>query len=233
MKKVLLYTLLAATLSLSSCEDAEWNDSQVQYYPVLNMQGDAVVENPIGTPYKDAGCLATFGGEDYTSHIVTTGVDNVDVNTAGLYKITYSAINEKYPVLNASVTRTVAVCDPTITTNISGTWKGIDGTYRDRAGALTPYPGYSIKVRKDASGIFYVSDLLDGYYAQHAGYGAKYACVGYLQLLADNTLVMLSSSVAGWGDSADSFEGAYDPATGLISYVIEYAGMKFYAVLSL
>lgn len=75
-----------------------------------------------------------------------------------------------------------------------------------------------MKVTKAAPGIFYVSDMMGGYYDQKAGYGSSYAMTGYFQLLADNSLVLLSSSVEGWGDSATGFkDGKYDPATGEIS----------------
>ena len=81
-----------------------------------------------------------------------------------------------------------------------------------------------MKVTKAAPGIFYVSDMMGGYYDQKAGYGSSYAMTGYFQLLADNSLVLLSSSVEGWGDSATGFkDGKYDPATGEISYVVNYA----------
>lgn len=222
--------------SLTSCNDSkdELTDSRLTYYVKLDMQGDAFVQVPIGSTYTDAGCTATMNGEDATSRIITTGLDAIDTNTAGLYTVTYSAVNaDGFP---ASVSRTVAVCDPTITTDISGTWTTQTGTYRLYGGTTnTPFAGYTCKIQKAAPGIFSVSDFFAGYYDQRAGYGSSYACKGYLQLLADGTLVCLSNGVAGWGDALDegTFSGAYDATTETIQWQCGYAGsMTFYITLN-
>lgn len=233
MKKIFIYGLMLgmSAFGLTSCsDDYEKTDSRLTYYVNLEMQGDAFVQVPIGTSYKDAGCKATMNGQDATNRIVTTGVEDVDVNTAGLYLVTYSAINDDgFP---ASVSRTVAVCDPTVTTDFTGTWTLQAGSYRLREEATTPYSDFGIKIRRDAPGIFYVSDFLGGYYDQRAGYGSSYACTGYLQLTADNQLVCLSNGVAGWGDAMDDFEGTYDPATGTLTFESYYAGMLFHVILN-
>ncbi len=238
MKKIFLYGLMLgmSVLGLTSCsnDDYEKTDSRLTYYVNLELQGDAFVQVPIGTTYTDAGCKATMNGADATSRIVTTGIEDIDVNTAGLYTVTYSAVNDDgFP---ASVSRTVAVCDPTITTNIAGTWTTQTGTQRIYGGStVTPYAGYTCKITKAAPGIFAVSDLFAGYYDQRAGYGSSYACKSYLQLLADNTLVCLSNGVAGWGDSIDegTFQGSYDPATETLTWQCDYAGkMTFYVTLN-
>ena len=231
MKKIFLYALMLGmtVLGFTSCNDDEdaLTDTVVTYYVNLDMQGSSFVEVPIGTSYTDAGCLATENGEDVTSKIVTTGLDDIDVNVAGLYYVTYSATNKDG--FENSVTRTVAVCDPSITTDISGSWTTQAGTHRnyyydDGRIVTTAFPNYSISIRRDAPGIFHVSDYLCGYYDQRAGYGSNYAASGYIQLLEDNTLVMLSSYVPGWGDSLDYFEGTYDPETETISFYEIYAG---------
>lgn len=233
MKKLFYYSLLAlATFTMSACsDDPEYSDTHVEYYPVLNMQGESFVEHPVGTPYVDAGCTATFGDEDFTSKIVTTGIDEIDVNTPGLYTITYSAVNEKYPVLNATVKRTVAVCDPSVQTDISGSYKVQSGSYRLYNGAQTAYSGYSITLKKAAAGIFQVSDLMGGWYDQRAGYGSSYAMKGYIQLKADNSIVILSGHVAGWNDDFNDGEpengGAYNPETGEVQWAVSYTDYPF------
>lgn len=232
MKKLFLYTMSLgmAVFGFSSCSDDEDHmDTSITYYAALTLQGDDFVQVPLGTTYNDAGCTAELNGEDYTSKIVTTGLEDIDVNTAGLYTVTYTATNpDGY---SSSVERTVAVCDPTITTDISGTYTTVAGTYRDRQGTQTPYTGYSITISKAAPGIFYVSDMLGGYYDQRAGYGSSYALHGYWQLLADGTLVALSGGVDGWGDSYSAFTGSYDASTNTISACTTYAGMDFHIVL--
>ena len=161
MKKIFLSLMLGMSLfSLTSCNDSkdELTDSRLTYYVKLDMQGDAFVQVPIGSTYTDAGCTATMNGEDATSRIITTGLDAIDTNTAGLYTVTYSAVNnDGFP---ASVKRTVAVCDPAITTDISGTWTTQAGTYRLYGGKTnTPFAGYTCKIQKAAPGIFSVSDF--------------------------------------------------------------------------
>lgn len=228
MKKIFLFSLMLglSTLGLTSCNDDndELTDSVITYYVDLEIQGEDFVQVPIGTPYSDAGCKATMNGQDVTSRVVVRGLDQIDVNTAGLYTVTYSAANDDG--FSASVSRTVAVCDPSITADISGTWISQDASLvNGNTGAIRfQYPGYTVRIRKDAPGIFYVSDFLAGFYAEYynGGYGSSYACAGYVQLLADGTLECLSSRVPGWGDSLDSFEGKYDETTNAIEWAAGY-----------
>ena len=89
-----------------------------------------------------------------------------------------------------------------------------------------------MKIKKAAPGIFKVSDFFGGYYDQRAGYGSSYAMGGYFQLLADNSLVQLSSYVPGWGDSTDYCEDAvYDAASGTISFRVGYAGVMEFTII--
>lgn len=232
MKKILLYmfVLCAGVTALTSCKgDDQLTDSRLTYYPVLSLNGDEVTLVPVGTTYTEEGCQATIKGEDCSSKVVTTG--SVDTNQLGLYYITYSLTNDDG--FTSSASRTVIVCDPTITTDISGSYSVQEGSYRlNSKGVQTAYSGYSVNITKVAPGVFYLSDYLGGYYDQRAGYGSNYACVGYISLSSDNTLESLSSSVAGWGDSLDSFtNGSYDPATGVVQFTAGYAGMQFVVTL--
>lgn len=73
-----------------------------------------------------------------------------------------------------------------------------------------------------------------GYYGQGVGYGAQAELTGYLQLMSDNSIKLISSYVSAWGDSANSFENAkYDAATGTISYDMTYnnGDMLFHVIL--
>lgn len=224
--------LCLSAVGFSSCSDDEQlTDSRITYYPVLEIQGDEFVQVPIGTSYTELGCKATLGGEDYTANVVTTG--DVDASKAGLYFITYTATNADG--FSVSASRTVAVCDPTITTDISGTYTLQPGSKRDYYSSdgtiTTNFDGYTVYISQAAPGIFEVSDVMGGYYDQRAGYGSSYAMSGYFQLKADNTIELLSSSVPGWGDSATGFEnGKYDPATGEISYVVNYVSTMYFTI---
>ena len=229
MKKIFLFSLMLglSSLGLTSCNDDndELTDSVITYYVDLEIQGEDFVQVPIGTPYSDAGCTATMNGQDVTSRVVVRGLDQIDVNTAGLYTVIYSAANDDG--FSASVSRTVAVCDPSITADLSGTWTVQEGSHRLYAGTVTPYSDFTVRIRKDAPGIFYISDFLAGWYDQRAGYGSSYACTGYVQLLSDGTLKCLSSYVAGWGDSLEDFEGQYDVETNAIVWDATYTDYPF------
>ena len=211
---------------LSSCSDEEYTDTRITYYPVLTITGDEFVQVPIGSEYNDAGCTAKLMGEDYSSHVVVEGLEDIDVNKAGLYYVTYYATNpDGY---TRSTTRTVAVCDPNITTDISGTYTVQSGSYRLYNGKQTAYSGYTVTFTYAAPGIFEVSDWMAGWYDQRAGYGSSYAMKGYAQLLEDNTIQILSGDVAGWGDSYESFEnGAYDPETNTLTWDVTYTDYGF------
>lgn len=234
MKKITIYSLMLclSALCFMSCNDDEdqLTDSRLTYYPVMTLNGDEFVQVPIGTAYVEQGVTATLRDEDYSSNVVISGT--VDSNTAGLYYIVYTVTNEDGYA--SSLSRTVAVCDPNITTDISGSYTVAEGSNRISSNGVTAYSGYSITLSQAAPGIFYVSDFLGGYYEQRAGYGSSYAMKGYLRLMEDNTLSILSGDVAGWGDSYSDFSnGVYDPATGTISYTVTYAGMDFNVILTL
>lgn len=234
MKKILFYTLLfcLASIGFSSCsDDEELTDSKITYYPEMDIQGDKFTILPIGTPYVDKGCKGTLLGEDCTSGIVTEGVEDVDYNTAGLYYVTYFYTNKDGYLTKAK--RTVAVCDPSITTDIEGKYKVQSGSYRANNSAQEEFAKYSVTIEKVAPALFYISDLLGGYYDQGRGYGSSTAMTGYIQLLSDNTIKVLSSHVDAWGDSLDSFEnGKYDPTTGEITFDVAYASqMTFHIIL--
>ena len=176
------------------------------------------------------GCKGVVRGEDCTSGIVTSGT--VDINTPGLYYIYYTYTNEQG--YKKSVKRTVAVCDPTISTDIAGDYTVQEGTYRSYNNKNADFKGFSVKITKLAPGLFYINDLMAGYYGQGVGYGAQAELTGYLQLMSDNSIKLISSYVSAWGDSANSFENAkYDPATGTISYDMTYnnGSMLFHVIL--
>ena len=234
MKKYLItcLPLLIMLLSFSSCsKDEEMTDARITYYVQFEIQGSNFVELPVGTNYTDAGCKATWNGEDYTSKITVTGLDKIDKNVPGLYDVTYSATNPEG--FTTSVTRTVAVCDPSITDDITGNYVTVNGTKRVREGTETPYPKFKVNIEKKAPGLFYVDDMLGGYYAQKVGYGETTAMKGYILLHADGTITACSGYVENWGDSYTAFtDGKWDSGTGEITWDVTYAKMHFIVVLS-
>lgn len=237
MKKIYLFGLLMAgvLLGLTSCNDDndELTDSRLTYYADLELQGDEFMTIPVGTAFVDPGCKGTLAGEDITNDIKIIGADEVDANTVGFYDITYLAYgSDGYP---ASVTRTVCVYDPSITTDISGDYTVQEGSYRYwfSSGATVPFSGYPVSIEGVAPGIFSISDMMGGYYDVRAGYGPRYAMSGYIRLLDDNTITALSGIVPGWGDSYDElYDGSYDPEAQTVTFDLDYAGsMQFHIIL--
>ena len=229
MKKNLFYLMMVALVAMTftSCSKDSEGKSSIVDYPKITILGDVFYISPQGQAYTDPGCTVTYAGQDYTSHVVVSGIEDIDINTAGLYYVTYSAVSPDGQYA-WSETRTVAVCDPSIETDLSGSWTLQEGSNRNGTG----YDGFGVTIKQLAPGIFSVSDFLGGWYEQRAGYGKNYAMAGQMQLLSDGTLVGLSSRVPGWGNSWDSFEGKYDEATGTLTWDVVYAStLAFHVIL--
>lgn len=225
MKKIIysLFVCLTLVFVFVSCNDkTSYDDSKITYYVTFAIKGDQTMLVPVGTTYTDPGVKAMEGDKDVTSTMTTTGT--VNSNKIGLYPVTYSAINADG--FASAATRTVVVYDPTVKTDISGTYTLAAGSYRLTLSnnAKTAFSGYKVTLTYIAPGIFYVSDFLGGYYDKRAAYGSAYAMTGYVKLNPDNTIGLLSSKVAGWGDSLNSLANAsYNPATSAIHWEATYA----------
>lgn len=236
MKKGFLYLLLSmlALPVFTACndDDDELTDKRVTYYVDLVLNGDETTVVPLGSTYTDAGCNATVNGEDWSSHLVTEGVDDVNTSQVGLYPITYSAANSDG--FSVSKSRTVVVSDPSVTTDMAGTYTVQAGTKRVTSSATTAYNGYTVTIKKVADGVFEISDMLGGYYDQRAGYGSSYVMHGYLRLKADNTIELLEGKVPAWGYTPRSFtDGSYDPSTKTVKFKCNMEGYIFDVILSI
>ncbi|MDD7317838.1 MAG: DUF5012 domain-containing protein [Prevotella sp.] len=234
MKKYFLYSLTLCFMMLGfvACsEDEEFTDSRLTYYMKFEMQGPDTLMCPVGTPYVDPGCTATLAGKDVTANIVTEGVEDVDFNKPGLYEVTYSGVGSDG--FTSSVTRVVIVYDPAVNEDIAGDYVTVDGTMRIKEGASSEYPGFKVKITKIAPGVFYVDDLLGGYYAQgvYPQYGDLTALKGFVWLHEDMSITGLTGFNAGFKDSFDAVNGSYNKETGELGWTTDYAGMQFVVVL--
>ncbi len=231
MKKIIYSLFICLAFVLSSCEDETSQDtSKITYFVDFEMLGDQTTLVPVGTPYTEAGVIATEGGNDITSSMVVSG--SVDSDKIGLYTINYAATN--VDGFASSISRTVIVYNPEITTDMSGTYVAEAGTYRFHATVGdTPYSGYNVTITQLAPGFFYVTDFFAGYYDVRAGYGSNYAMTGYIELKADNSVSLVSSKVGGWGDSLGKLANAqFNPETGALTWDAYYtANMIFYVKL--
>lgn len=244
MKKILLNIMICAGLvALASCEKKVTTEdpSTITYYVSFELNGDGTMLVPINTTFTDPGVVATENGVDVNDKVVVTITDpdgnvvtSIPTDAPNLYTVSYSAVNaDGFP---ASTSRTVVVYDPAVTASIAGTYStDIDQTVYNGYPFSTwitakGYPGNSATVTftEIAPGFFSCNDLLAGWYGQIRGYGAKYYMTGIVTLNSDNSLTLISSYVAGWGDSLDYIANAvYNPETGVITYDASYAGQIF------
>lgn len=236
MKKIIYsFLLICGLVSLTGCEDITSEDtSRLTYYVAFDMKGDKLMQIPVGSSYTDPGVEASLKGANVTSSMKVTG-DVVDPNTIGLYIVKYSGVNADG--FTTSVSRTVIVCNPAVTTDISGDYISAAGTHRMRDGAKVSFSGYPINVKKIAPGFFFVSDFFGGYYfprLEANDYTSAYKMTGYIKLNEDNTIGLLTSNIKGWGDSLDGMEnGKYDPIAKSIYWEAAYAGsMSFNVTLT-
>lgn len=227
MKKRFIYGLmcLMASLSFTACSDKEHTDTKVTNYILLTINGDKDVYVDANSTYEDAGCKAESAGQDVSDQIVT--INTVDTKVIGPYSVIYKATNDDG--FSSSATRNVYVGSPLVSVVAEGSYR------QNAAGTVTNYSGYAIDLLTDGEGLYWVEDLLGGYYEQRAGYGAAYSMKGFLQVNDDNTVDLVDGGhVEGWGDDYDDFKnGKYDPAANTISYTVVYANMDFNVILTL
>lgn len=249
MKKYLYsLALAAATIGMTSCDGTQ-EEPKIQWYPVVTIEGESAYYLELGDSFTVPGFTAinTLTGEDASYAVdvliydVIAGdyVDAVDTSSPGMFNIYYISEASEVPVssdYDIYKEVDVYVYDPTVETDISGYYNiNMDDTYYLGAGALegatfteaAEYYGNvtssTVSVSQLLPGFFYFSDLLAGWYDQLRGYGSYYAMTGYVSLNSDNTLTLLSSYIAGWGDGLTSFsDGYYDEETETITYTAMY-----------
>lgn len=245
MKKILLSILVCSGLFvLASCEKKVTTEdtSKVTYYVTFELEGDASMLVPLNGAYVEPGFTATENGVDVKSkcEITITDADGAEfdaipTDAPGFFTITYAAVNaDGFP---ASTKRQVFVYDPTLTVSLAGTYSvdmaaskyGKAGkTYADYA----PNYGYSgtptVTFTEVAPGFYQCSDLMGGWYAQVRGIGARAAMTGIVALNSDNTITLLTSYIAYWGDALDYISNSnFNPATGQLTYFASYAQQIF------
>lgn len=227
MKKNILYTMLFAMVALlvTSCGDeTSEGKSRFTYYPTIDLEGDTYLVWDKGTPYVDPGYVSTLNGQDVTSEVTVSG--NVDINTSGIYNLTYTT-KKNEDGFDASASRTVVVLDPN--SEIEGFYLTQPDSYRSYNGNDVAYNGaYEILIIDNGDGTLTVDDLFGGWYAQRVGYGSKYAMFGYISLAEDGTVGLVDSLVPGWGDGLDDLTGTYEDGVFTIDAVYNGFTMHFY-----
>lgn len=214
-KNILLLSFLSLLMGFGfvSCEEDDNNVSSVLHFEIID--GEEYI-SAIGNDYVEPGVKATYKGEDLSSKVKIEGVEAVDGHTIGVYHVHYTLVIDG---INIERDRTVFVCDPTVTTDISGKYTVSDETYRMRNGVRTDYSGYAVSISRIAPGFFVIDKLLGGYYVDYAYAGKGYNFLAYnanVQLTPENEIKLVSMNDAYFGLDGGLKEGSYDPSTGNI-----------------
>lgn len=201
MKKyIAIIGLGILSLTISSCEkepsynypDGHVGDSKITVYATVALKGDATVLLTKGTAFTDPGVTALEGKTALTPVVKGT----VDVNTPGVYPVTYTATNSDG--FSVAVTRTVIVYD----TKADAAANDLSGTYSIGDGQESVWT-------KMAPGVYSVTDP--------AGNGSELALITFNP--AGNTIhvpVQLSDD----GTPISTTNESYDPIEGSYSWGI-------------
>jgi hypothetical protein len=113
MKKyfIIIFSAVIAFL-FQSCEKVTEGISRITYYPVMEMQGETFMTLAQGVTFTDPGVTSEVNGTPST--VVVAG-DVVDVNTPGVYTITYTSTNTDG--FSVSLSRFVGIIAPTAAPN--------------------------------------------------------------------------------------------------------------------
>jgi len=208
--------LIVGVTLFIGCEKTTYDESVITYYVAFDMEGETVMMAPVGTGFTDPGVTASEAGVDVTADMLVEGSINPD--EIGQYIINYSATNKDG--FSSSVTRTVYIYDPAVTTDIAGTYTSQAGTwYVSTARNLA---GKTIEIVKLCPGVFSIECICTNFWVDYFGYTSMKTS-GILKLNVDNTIELLSSLNKYWNDSCTDFSGGtYNPATKTIEYDYEY-----------
>lgn len=211
-----------AGLLFASCvkEDHAVNQ-RVTYYPVFNIAGGNTVAWQLGDSWVDPGYAATLNGEDVTAKVEV--ISDVDTETPGIYNIDYVFTNEDG--FEGSVSRTVVVYDIANASDldIAGTYSKL--TLIDAGDDMSSRVPYTMTVTPGpGAGLFYMQDLLCGYFSIGRGYGSAYAFYALIQLNKDNSIDLLQTKNAWPYAILDNGGSNYDPENGAITVNWFWAG---------
>lgn len=249
--KTIAFLLVAGLLFVGCQKDTSEGRTYITLHPI-QLLGDNPLLVEAGTPFVDPGftCIEQDGTDSHNK-VVVTGIGDVDTDEMGFYYITYS-IDKNIDGFPSSVVRTVIVCNPDVTTDISGGYRvNADETYRTllSSGAINYFNAHAnagnlneswavIVVTRVAPGFFRVTDMLGGWYYAlvYPQYKDQYnfKMDGYIALDNAGTITLVKSLHGYWGDELDYLlNGFYDETAKTLEWNVGYAGsMDFYVFLN-
>lgn len=230
MKKFIYSMLVGGALlfASTSCKDSAEDPSVVTYFAELTLNGDDFIKLSVGDTYTEPGYTATEGENNITDKVVVSGT--VDTTTPGFYNLTYSVANTDG--FSVSDTRQVMVIDPD---NFASAYQG-----ETQIGSRH-YTGAPVVITDNGDGTYTIDDLLGGFqwYGLNPGFEPTYDfhAEAIITLNSNNTISLQevgnwSSDALGITDPLTIQSGSYDPATGVITLAIGYAGSTLSVTLT-
>lgn len=222
MKKFIYSILVSGALlcATTSCKDSAEDPSVVTYFAELTLNGDEFIKLSVGDTYTEPGYTATEGENDITDKVIVSGT--VDTSVGNFYNLTYSVANTDG--FSVSATRQVMVVAP----------NNFASAYLSETEIGTRhYTGAPVVILDNGDGTYKIDDLLGGFqwYGLNPGFEPTYDfhAEAIITLNADNTISLQevgswSSDALGITDPLTIQSGSYDPATGVITLKIGYAG---------
>ena len=222
MKKFIYSILVSGALlcATTSCKDSAEDPSVVTYFAELTLNGDEFIKLSVGDTYTEPGYTATEGENDITDKVIVSGT--VDTSVGNFYNLTYSVANTDG--FSVSATRQVMVVAP----------NNFASAYLSETEIGTRhYTGAPVVILDNGDGTYEIDDLLGGFqwYGLNPGFEPTYDfhAEAIIRLNADNTVTLeevgsWSSDALGISDPLTIQSGSYDPATGVITLKIGYAG---------
>lgn len=176
--------------------------SKITYFALLTLKGDTYMSVVKGQTFTDPGATATVNGA--SAPVTTSGT--VDINTVGLYIITYSAVNaDGYA---ATTTRTVFVLPAAETPGVD-----LSGTYAAVPVGSTPGPAT-------------ISKVAPGAYLTTNCWGNSGAVIPAFFICVDGSSIIVPTQGSPYGNLETTAPGTY--VSGLITWSIDLLGQGPY-----
>lgn len=216
--KILSMLAFAAAVTFTACDDDNEGLTRITYYPSITLEGESFMIHQKGEPFVEPGYTSLLNGEDVTDGVTVSGA--VNVNRSGLYTLTYTTVKNE-DGFSGSTSRTVFVLDQ------ENPMEGFftTGPRTQRVDGI-PFGPYEVMIYEVEDGIYFVDDLLGGWYRDRAGYGDDYTLKGYIAVAEDGTIEVLDNGFALWPYFAETWENGHY-ADGTFFWTVGFQGLAW------